>query len=301
MSNRALAQAFNMPKTFSGAHRLVMIALADSASSDTGHSFMGVARLAAYAAVSERTVQRALRDLERIGLIKTRFNQGGLVGWDEHRRPNLYLWRYDVADRLVREASWGDTGVTSPGDTGVTPSESWGDTGVTSPGDTGVTTPVTRVSPNPSIEPPSSNPPRRSPPIVGSVSAPQRADARPTTTADGDAETARRGTRIPDGFAITDAMAQWAEEKVPGLDVEAETERFADYWRAVPGQRGRKTDWVATWRNWMRRAHQDAKARGTLGAARPRLVLPTTDEAWDAVTQEVFTPTAYRDVMGASA
>lgn len=136
---------------------------------------------------------------------------------------------------------------------------------------------------------------------MGSVSAPQRADARPTTTADGDAETARRGTRIPDGFAITEAMAQWAEEKVSGLDVEAETERFADYWRAVPGQRGRKTDWVATWRNWMRRAHQDAKARGTLGAARPRLVLPTTDEAWDAVTQEVFTPTAYRDVMGASA
>jgi hypothetical protein len=28
--------------------------------------------------------------------------------------------------------------------------------------------------------------------------------------------------------------------------------QFSDYWNAAPGQRGRKSDWLATWRNWVR-------------------------------------------------
>lgn len=64
-----------------------------------------------------------------------------------------------------------------------------------------------------------------------------------------------RGTRLPDEFPVTDAMAEWAREKAPscgGPDHEA----FCDYWRAAPGAKGRKLDWVATWRNWMRREHE---------------------------------------------
>jgi uncharacterized protein YdaU (DUF1376 family) len=34
----------------------------------------------------------------------------------------------------------------------------------------------------------------------------------------------------------------------------AELEKFRDYWIAQPGQKGVKTDWDATWRNWIRRA-----------------------------------------------
>ncbi len=34
----------------------------------------------------------------------------------------------------------------------------------------------------------------------------------------------------------------------------AELEKFRDYWTAQPGQKGVKTDWSATWRNWARRA-----------------------------------------------
>lgn len=33
-----------------------------------------------------------------------------------------------------------------------------------------------------------------------------------------------------------------------------ELEKFTDYWRAVPGGKGRKLDWSATYRNWIRRA-----------------------------------------------
>lgn len=34
--------------------------------------------------------------------------------------------------------------------------------------------------------------------------------------------------------------------------VERIAEKFADYWRQQPGVKGRKSDWSATWRNWIR-------------------------------------------------
>lgn len=37
----------------------------------------------------------------------------------------------------------------------------------------------------------------------------------------------------------------------------AELEKFRDYWAALPGQKGVKTDWPATWRNWVRRASEN--------------------------------------------
>lgn len=86
----------------------------------------------------------------------------------------------------------------------------------------------------------------------------QRAEARPTTD---EAKPKRRGTRIPDDFAVTSEMATWAAQNVPLVDTTSETDRFRDYWAGVSGQRGTKLDWVATWRNWMRRADDD-RTRG---------------------------------------
>lgn len=62
-----------------------------------------------------------------------------------------------------------------------------------------------------------------------------------------------RGSRLPPDFSITDDMRQWATDTVPGLDVDAVLPEFVDYWTAQPGQKGVKTDWVATWRNGMRK------------------------------------------------
>lgn len=70
----------------------------------------------------------------------------------------------------------------------------------------------------------------------------------------------KRGTTIPVDFEATPEMIAWAREHTP-LVGRAETDRFVDYWRAIPGARGRKLDWVATWRNWMRKAQDDAIAR----------------------------------------
>lgn len=70
-----------------------------------------------------------------------------------------------------------------------------------------------------------------------------------------------QGHRIPDDFAVTDEMRQWAESKgFDHLDLGGLTENFVDYWRGVPGAKGRKLDWVGTWRNWIRRNGDDQRA-----------------------------------------
>jgi hypothetical protein len=79
--------------------------------------------------------------------------------------------------------------------------------------------------------------------------------------------TAQRGTRVPDDFMPDDKMRAWyAAERLQGLiDGRVEHERFMDYWRAVPGARGVKLDWPATWRNWMRSAADRAPRRPVSG------------------------------------
>ena len=62
-----------------------------------------------------------------------------------------------------------------------------------------------------------------------------------------------RGTRLSPGQQITDADWQFARDQ--GLDaarITAAWTEFVDYWIAVPGQRGTKLDWSATWRNRVR-------------------------------------------------
>jgi hypothetical protein len=69
----------------------------------------------------------------------------------------------------------------------------------------------------------------------------------------------KRASRIPDPFVVTAEMRAWAALEVPGLDVDGHTREFVDYWRAKSGKDASKADWVATWRNWMRRAHRWGK------------------------------------------
>lgn len=66
-------------------------------------------------------------------------------------------------------------------------------------------------------------------------------------------------------------MINWARENTPHVGTR-ETEAFVDYWRATPGAKGLKLDWLATWRNWMRRAEKDA-ARAPNGRGSARTLL----------------------------
>lgn len=65
------------------------------------------------------------------------------------------------------------------------------------------------------------------------------------------------GTR----FALSVQPEDWKTfclQERPDLNPESVFNEFTDYWKAVPGSRGVKLDWLATWRNWVRR---QARAR----------------------------------------
>jgi uncharacterized protein YdaU (DUF1376 family) len=92
-----------------------------------------------------------------------------------------------------------------------------------------------------------------------------------------------RGTRLSEAWRPSAEDVAFAVGL--GLDAGAIADEFADYWRAVPGGKGIKLDWDATWRNWCRRAHPatgngDARSRGgrpgvgSIAAALSRVHLP---------------------------
>jgi len=74
--------------------------------------------------------------------------------------------------------------------------------------------------------------------------------------------TAPKATRIPEDFRPDDSMRAWYRENIgASINGVVEHEKFCDYWKAVPGVRGQKVDWPATWRNWMRTASERAPRR----------------------------------------
>ena len=61
-----------------------------------------------------------------------------------------------------------------------------------------------------------------------------------------------RGTALPEAWTLPDDWKTWAEGARPDVDVLTVADSFRDYWVAKPGKDGRKADWLATWRNWVR-------------------------------------------------
>jgi hypothetical protein len=88
---------------------------------------------------------------------------------------------------------------------------------------------------------------------------------RTETDTETDTETERtkkkyaRGSRLPADWRPDSALMLWAMKERPDLNLENTIAAFCDYWTAQPGQRGVKTDWVATFRNWVRRESSNAK------------------------------------------
>jgi len=69
----------------------------------------------------------------------------------------------------------------------------------------------------------------------------------------------QRGTRLPTDFLLSVEWIDFCRQHRPELDPQETFEGFRDYWIAQPGQKGVKTDWTATWRNWVRRQQQAKK------------------------------------------
>jgi uncharacterized protein YdaU (DUF1376 family) len=60
------------------------------------------------------------------------------------------------------------------------------------------------------------------------------------------------GSRLPADWQPSDSDRAYAVKY--GIDPDAEGECFRDFWLAKAGKDGRKADWSATWRTWIRRA-----------------------------------------------
>lgn len=86
----------------------------------------------------------------------------------------------------------------------------------------------------------------------------EQGSGTPPTAASRTSARAKRGTRIPDDFAVTQAMVDWTRGNTPNVDGRYETAQFCDYWRAKSGKDATKLDWVLTWQTWMRKAEKDA-------------------------------------------
>ena len=64
-------------------------------------------------------------------------------------------------------------------------------------------------------------------------------------------EKSKRACRLPADWRPSPEMAEFARSN--GVDPERTAAVFRDYWVGVPDPKGRKVDWNATWRNWVRR------------------------------------------------
>jgi uncharacterized protein YdaU (DUF1376 family) len=73
-----------------------------------------------------------------------------------------------------------------------------------------------------------------------------------TNTSIKERERAPSGTRLPADWTLPDEWAAWALQERPDLIPSQTAQCFADYWHGVAGAKGRKADWLATWRNWVR-------------------------------------------------
>lgn len=62
-----------------------------------------------------------------------------------------------------------------------------------------------------------------------------------------------RGSRLPSDLSLSDDWSLFCHHERPDLNALQVFNQFKDYWIAQPGQKGVKTDWDATWRNWVRR------------------------------------------------
>lgn len=80
------------------------------------------------------------------------------------------------------------------------------------------------------------------------------------------ASKASKGSRLPDDWQLPKPWGDWALSERSGWttdDVRRIAEKFADHWRAQPGAKGRKADWQATWRNWVRNESHGPPARAS--------------------------------------
>ena len=88
-----------------------------------------------------------------------------------------------------------------------------------------------------------------------------------------------RGTRLPADWWPTEATEGWVMDEHPHVCFDDQLAAFRDYWTAKPGKDGRKLDWEATFRNWIRNSRPTARAGP--------VAKPKTVSAYDAIGAKI--------------
>lgn len=60
------------------------------------------------------------------------------------------------------------------------------------------------------------------------------------------------GSRLPADWTAPEDWLTWARNEKPGINALQEADKFKDFWHSKAGKDGRKANWQATWRNWIR-------------------------------------------------
>ena len=85
------------------------------------------------------------------------------------------------------------------------------------------------------------------------------------------AEAKATASRLPADWSASADDIEFCKAERPDLVPTQTEQRFRDYWIAQPGVKGRKADWPATWRNWVR----NERAAHGAAAGRPAKFDPT--------------------------
>lgn len=75
----------------------------------------------------------------------------------------------------------------------------------------------------------------------------------PSSSSSSSSSNSIKALRLPTNFEMPVEWKQWARAERSDIDVNMEAESFKDYWSSKGGKDACKTDWQATWRNWVRR------------------------------------------------
>lgn len=84
-------------------------------------------------------------------------------------------------------------------------------------------------------------------------------------------------SRLPTDWEPNELEVAFCRTERPDLVPDSVASQFRDYWIAQPGAKGRKADWAATWRNWVR------NQRGAIG--RPQAMPSYHDERANVIAE----------------
>ncbi len=222
--------------------RLLLLTMASRADDDGAGVYSSVGTLAEDSEISASTVRRILKEFQEEGLIR-------LVGTREcsNGHTNVYDLVLDVIESLPLLPSEQKRLDKSAAKKNHTPSTMIGVSSCegSDDGTPSTQTPLpqrkatpARVTPKPILKPTSTL-----------VSKDTRVDVPKITKAPKN----DKGERLPDDWALDAALYAHCE-KYGYSESQSKiiNEAFEDYWRATPGAKGKKLDWRAAFRNWVK-------------------------------------------------